>query len=56
MAFGEPLYYSFMDKVLENLVRAFPGITYVHLNHDEIRGMARDSRSLRQVSHCTVAV
>jgi hypothetical protein len=47
MAFGEPVYYEFMDRVLENLVRAFPGITAVHLNHDEIRGMARDSRSLR---------
>jgi hypothetical protein len=47
MAFGEPLYYDFMDTVIANLVRAFPNITTVHLNHDEIRGMARDSRSLR---------
>ena len=44
---AEPLYYEFMDKVIENLVRAFPNITAIHLNHDEIRGMARDSRSLR---------
>eukprot|EP01043_Picozoa_sp_COSAG02_P058304 COSAG02_NODE_7233_length_3106_cov_1.757566_1_plen_830_part_00 len=47
MAYGEPLYYSFMDNVVASLVRAFPNVTMLHLNHDEIRGMARDSRSLR---------
>ena len=47
MAYGEPLYYEFMDSVVANLARAFPNVTMLHLNHDEIRGMARDSRSLR---------
>lgn len=47
MAYGEPLYYSFMENVVANLVRAFPNVTMLHMNHDEIRGMARDSRSLR---------
>jgi|EP01046_Picozoa_sp_COSAG06_P016459 hypothetical protein len=29
------------------MAAAFPNISYVNFNHDEIRGMARDSRSLR---------
>jgi hypothetical protein len=45
-AFAEPEYYAFMNNAIAAVAAAFPGIQYVNFNHDEIRGMARDSRSL----------
>jgi hypothetical protein len=40
---------GYFDRLLvfAAMAAAFPNISYVNFNHDEIRGMARDSRSLR---------
>ena len=46
-AFAEPEYYTFMDNAIKATATAFPGAKFINFNHDEIRGMARDSRSLR---------
>jgi hypothetical protein len=43
----EPGYYAFMDSAIAHVARAFPRIQYIHFNHDEIRGLGRDSRSQR---------
>ena len=39
--------YNFMDTAIGVMASAFPNIRVINFNHDEIRGMARDSRSLR---------
>ena len=36
-----------MDTAIAEMASLFPGIAYINFNHDEIRGMARDSRSLQ---------
>jgi hypothetical protein len=36
-----------MDTAIHTMATAFNGLRYVFFTHDEIRGMARDSRSLR---------
>ena len=46
-AFMEPAYYAFMDSAIAHLAQTFPQLRYIHFNHDEIRGLGRDSRSQR---------
>ena len=46
-AFAEPEYYALMDAAIAGTALNFPGLKFLNFNHDEIRGMARDSRSLR---------
>ena len=46
-AFAEPEYYAFMDNAIKATATTFPSAKFINFNHDEIRGMARDSRSLR---------
>ena len=45
-AFGEPAYYAVIERGINMTMREFAP-TMINFDHDEIRGMARDSRSLR---------
>jgi hypothetical protein len=53
-AFGEPDYYALLEFGINHTMAEFMGEAWPHsrpkmvnFDHDEIRGMARDSRSLR---------
>eukprot|EP01046_Picozoa_sp_COSAG06_P033297 COSAG06_NODE_3391_length_5412_cov_79.977037_5_plen_315_part_00 len=44
-AFGEPAYYALLENAINHTMQEFRP-TLINFDHDEIRGMARDSRSL----------
>ena len=46
-AFGEPSYYDRLASAVERVAHEFGPLRLINFDHDEIRGMARDSRSLR---------